>query len=158
MRLSGSRDARFILAVLVSAGSGCGPGSVETEGTNFSAAYAFQDCAPWDGVAVSVYLTNAPFDSVSNEVRPPFLHLAIWRDAQRLPQTTITWPGEESAGAASVCSSTTECEAVPSGRVSVSGLASDSTMSGDYELRLADSTTMRGRFRARWIERRMLCG
>lgn len=124
----------------------------------YAYAYAFPDCAPWDGAAVSIYLTNAVYDTKGQEVTPPFLHLAVWRDAQRQSETTITWPSEESVGAASICSSGTECEAIPSGRVSVSGLANDSTMSGAYELRLADSTTMRGRFRARWIERRMLCG
>ncbi len=136
----------------------CGAAPEESEGPRFANAYALPDCAPWDGSAVSIYLTNATYDSVDEHVEEPFLHLAIWKSVRGAGETTISWPGEESVGGAYHCVMADQCSAATSGRVSVSGMAGDSILPGEYDLRFADSTVMRGRFRARWIDRRMLCG
>lgn len=149
--------ANVFISVLVTV-IGCGSGSVDIEGPEFARSFAFPDCAPWDGAAVSVYLTDSSYNSISAGVGAPFLHLAIWRGAAQLSGTTISWPNRESVGTASWCVTNADCESAPSGRIRVSSFVGDSIVSGDYDVRFAENKVMRGSFRARWVDRRMLCG
>jgi hypothetical protein len=146
--------------VLVAAlmGARCGSDPDPATSASYSHAYAFPDCAPWDGSAVSVYFTNTAYDTTTQEITPPFLHLAIWRDAARQPETRIEWPKEESVGGAYLCAEAQQCTSASSGIVSVDGVKGDSVMSGVYDVRFGDSTHLKGRFDARWVNRRMMCG
>ncbi|MEO8201701.1 MAG: hypothetical protein ABI679_14325 [Gemmatimonadota bacterium] len=137
---------------------GCGQTTRDTEGPAFTQSVAFPDCAPWDGAAVSIYLTTTARDSLSEQIAAPFLHLAIWRNVRNLPGATISWPSDDQPGTASWCATADGCEPAAAGRVQVGGLVGDTTLSGSYDLRFTDSTVMRGHFRARWLDRRVLCG
>ncbi len=152
------RERGLLAGAVLIAATGCSGSPGAEEGPRFAYAYAFPDCAPWDGSAVSIYLTSVPYDSASGQVAAPFLQLAIWKNADAELETRIRWPSEESEGGASSCVVADQCSAAVSGHVRVSGLGADSTMSGEYDVQFADSSSMGGRFTARWVNRRMLCG
>jgi hypothetical protein len=148
----------FVVAATLLMGARCGADPKPAHTASYAHVYAFPDCAPWDGSAVSIYFTNTTYDTTTQEISAPFLHLAIWRDAAREPETRIEWPKEESVGGAYLCAAAQQCTPAASGVVSVDGLIGDSLMAGVYDVRFGDSTRLKGEFKARWVDRRMMCG
>lgn len=123
----------------------------------FTHATAMEDCAPWDGAAVSVLLTTQPIDS-SWQVRLPSLRLSIWRDLAAVENGVFTWPADEQVGVASWCETENDCESARAGRVRFHGMAPDSLLTGEFDLSFAGRGQVKGGFKAAWRHHQMMCG
>lgn len=150
---------RFFGILTVSALAGCGRSSggeapIELP-SPYRYAYAMSDCAPWDGPAVTIFLTADP--ATPDTVPYPQLRISIWRTGQVLPGNTFSWPGKEQVGAASRCDRENNCTPAAAGRVTFKAFQSDSALAGSFALRFPEGATTGG-FRARWRGQRAFCG
>jgi len=145
------------LSVLASAcdgGAGLVPHREPPAGLPIATAMA--DCAPWDGPAVSIYLTPAPFDSFEPPL--PHLRLSLYRPAVALAYTTISWPADQEPGVAVHCPAQGECRSAVSARIRLRRVVPDSLLEGDFDLRFPDHSTLGGGFRAAWRRLLVMCG
>lgn len=123
----------------------------------FTHATAMQDCAPWDGAAVSILLTTAPLDSTLMPTEP-WIHLYIWRDRAALANGVFVWPSDEQVGAGSECPTADSCEAAQTGMVRFRESEGDSILVGEFELTFRNDEPLAGGFRAVWLTRQTFCG
>lgn len=121
----------------------------------YPAAIASNDCAPWDGPAVDIYLLSAPGDSLPPSGR--HIQIALWMGLDSLPGRRLSWPEDGSKGVLFECPSAESCTAIHAGLVSIAEVLRD-TIRGEVRLVTAAGDSVQGGFRARWISRRMLCG
>ena len=91
---------RFLLGVGVIVVTACFPASQEDTGpsdTGFAFAYFHDDCAPWDGHALTFLFSHvessSPFD-----VSYPHVRVTSWRPPPGLPGATIEWDGTDDRG------------------------------------------------------------
>jgi len=56
-------------------------------------AFAEDECAPWDGAAVAIYLTDKHLEGYTAPY--PHLRIAIWRPAAELGGQIIRWSSED---------------------------------------------------------------
>ena len=125
--------------------------------TGFQHAYAMHDCAPWDGPAVAIYLTERPW---SVELPRPHYRIAVWRGSLRDGQVLRLdqREGNNPTGAASYCDGR-GCRPLDA-RVVVRQFRRDRHVEGEFFWKLGDGT---GRevvlpFRAEWRKHTPLCG
>ena len=154
------RAAVVLWALVASLGCSAAPGGDAVRGdTGFPMAYLQDDCAPWDGPALTLMLTHVetadPFD-----VAYPHLRVTTWRPPARLPGSTLEWSGTgQSEGYATLCESAEACEAAESVRLQFDRVQDRSdTISGDLHVELAGGRVVTGPFEARRIDFLALCG
>jgi hypothetical protein len=119
-------------------------------------AYAVADCAPWDGPAVTLYLTARAADST--DFPWPQLRISVWRGVATLSGQTFAWPANEQVGAATRCAAPDDCQLAAAARISFAPAADDSSLTGFAELTFPGGETLRGGFRAAWRRMRVMCG
>ena len=124
----------------------------------FTHAVAMQDCAPWDGAAMSILLTTEAVNDSSAVIGSPHLRLSVWRSPSVLQNATIQWPGDPVEASASWCENDDTCEAASSGMVQFHEVWVDSLATGEFRLAFASRDSVIGGFRAGWLHRQMMCG
>lgn len=142
--------ALFTAFALLACGGEAAPGPVP----GYPFAYAWNDCAPWDGPAVTLYLSERALDSL-----PPSsgqLTVTLWVGRDQAVGRTFRSSDDPVRGAALDCRTPSACEPASVWRVSLRGFARD-TLDGSVDLRLG-GRVVAGSFRARWMPKRMLCG
>ena len=156
-------------AILTSVAVGCAdePPPIEDTMPGYPYAYAMTDCAPWDGIATSIYLSAGPLERAvlpGSEVPRPHVWISVYTAAPDLTGATITIDNERQASAA-LCPADGACVTASRGRIRIRETSADRSLVGDFELEffapseLADAiSTLRGGFRAAWHERSILCG
>ena len=118
---------------------------------------AAADCAPWDGSATSLYLSDGP-GADSLPVSAPFLHIALYDTPERLSGRLITLGRSEAgSGIAVWCQSESACAQATSGTVEFDRFTPGAELTGSYLLVFPDARVT-AVFRARWYSRRALCG
>ena len=139
--------------------AGCqGPGStpsVPPAPEGFPFATAGPDCAPWDGPAVTVFLTASPADSTS--VPTPYLGLSTYRSPTEVEGRRFEWPAKEQVAGAYRCRAEGDCEASRLGYIRFDRSLPDGTLIGAFVAEFPRDT-VEGGFRATWVARRMFCG
>jgi hypothetical protein len=140
---------------LVACGSGSDLAPVPNPPDDFAFAYASPSCAPWDGRAVEILLTEAP--SADPEQVRPQLRVAIYPRTSELEGTTYRWPADQEMATGARCEADS-CQTAPAGEVRLSAVRPDSTLEGTVSLRFGPGDVLTGGFRATWRSRRMLCG
>jgi hypothetical protein len=149
---------RYTLALILGLG-GCASRAerAPADERKWSHALARTDCAPWDGPAVSVDLSDAPL--VEGAAVPPFLRLALYLEStQETDADLIVGELRPGGASASWCPAEGECLSAASGVVHLTGRQGGDTLSGRYQLVLPDGDRLRGRFTAPRERRRILCG
>jgi len=121
----------------------------------YSYSYAMRDCAPWDGPAVTVFLSASPIESTS--VRNPFLALSTYRTPAEVVGGRFEWPGEKKVAGGYRRRAEGECEASTTGYVRFDQSLPDGTLIGAFVAQFPHDT-VQGGFRAGWVERRLFCG
>ena len=114
-------------------------------------------CAPWDGAAIGIEI-NARMEAKDQ----PRIFIALFKD---LPNHGMTEPHtyqiegmQSQAGSASVCKTKEDgCESAASGKLILESSSKD-WADGSYDLVMKDGQHHRGRFHAKWVERRIFCG
>jgi hypothetical protein len=149
-------------ALAVIALMGCSPapgGDARPTDTGFAYAYYHDDCAPWDGHALTFALTGAemetPFD-----VAYPQARISLWRPPVQLAGRSVSWSGiDHDDGYAAVCETEEACGTAT--RLEIR-FARDQdrpdVLVGEIYMELDDGRVVGGPFQARRIEHAMLCG
>ncbi len=141
-------------ALLGACASGADPAPAPHPPDGFDFAYALPDCAPWDGRAVRIVLTNAATDDP--ESARPQLRAIIFPRETRLAGT-YRWPASTDQGTGARCG-TDSCDQATAGQVRVISERADSVLEGTLTLRFANGETVSGQFRAFWRPRVVYCG
>lgn len=114
-------------------------------------------CAPWDGPAASLFLTDRP--AVPTYPTPPYRSITIYRDVtelvgQRFEVTATT----QQVGIAQDCPSAGSCTSALGATVQFRGLSADSTMLVTYRFESVPGEVQNGSVRARVYPRAGMCG
>jgi hypothetical protein len=119
-------------------------------------AMAMADCAPWDGPATSVYLTQAPYD---DQLATPFLRLTIYHGLSEVPgRRWEVGAGHDKDGAPWLCPATGDCTTARAGWIAFEVRTGEGPLRGSYDLSFENGRRAIGRFVAPVIERLALCG
>lgn len=124
--------------------------------SGFPVVQAGPDCAPWDGPAVTITFSGESPDPDS--IRPPYLHVSLWKRLPSLVGRTWRWPGDEQSGVASLCLDEQDCRVASAGVVRLEPVGPDSVIAGRLRLEFADRPGVAGSFRAVWRSRVIPCG
>lgn len=121
--------------------------------------WAFDDCAPWDGAATTIYLASRMASEPENS---PYPHawVSLYRPALDVAGRIFRWDKDDKdTGGAMWCEAEGQCEAATKAVVRVrqsEGKAAG--LSGVVDLAFPSGVQVRGGFRAVWIEYEFLCG
>jgi benzodiazapine receptor len=133
------------------------PRALAVDPTRPVLAIAAADCAPWDGAATSIYLSEVG-DAVRLPPPAPYLHIIIYEDGERLSGLHVTLGGQDAgSGTAVRCQADDQCSAANAGTVEFGRAEADGTLLGKYGLEFADGPVS-GTFRATWTRRTAMCG
>lgn len=140
-----------------------GPGSspsVPAPPEGFSFATAAPDCAPWDGPAVTILLSNHPGSDTAGitESARPLLRVVLYPRGSGVAGQKFHWPADPEMAIGQRCPAEGECEGATDGEVSLLPSPADSALEGSLRLHFSDGTTISGGFHATWHPRRMMCG
>lgn len=152
----GSRLAWTIILGALGACRGPSSGPLASPPPGYPYAYAVADCAPWDGPAVTIYLTARAADST--EFPWPQVRISVWRGLEALPGQSFTWPADQQIGAAARCADPNACQLATAAHITFGPAPNDTTLTGFAELTFAGDSTLRGGFRAAWRRTRVMCG
>lgn len=124
--------------------------------SGYPMAFAEDECAPWDGPAVAIYLTDKHLEGYPAPY--PHLRIAIWRPAAELGGQIIRWSGDDqSIGVAVRCPEAGKCQRADSVKLQFGSRGPDGVIPGYLELKFEDGASIRGGFRAEWRDRRVMC-
>lgn len=144
---------RAIAPYLVLLTLACTSGTPAGPALHLPVAEAAASCGPTDGAAVEILLSAAAGESPM----PPLVRVVVYQPRAALAgrQWDLT-PGEgvatlERSPKATLVMAT-------SGRLIVTAVADDGTLSGQVRLRFEDGTRVLQSFRAPWRERSVFCG
>ena len=157
MRFPG-RSIPLSLAVALSACAG--EAAIEPgPSTGFPLAFHHDDCAPWDGAALTFLFTHEAVTTVF-DAPYPHVRLTSYRPPPSLTGQVIEWTlGESDQGYGAWCTAEGECEEVSRVRLSVSPYATDdNSIRGELYLELARGQFFTDTFSAARIPFQALCG
>lgn len=146
----------FTLSALVCLVPACGSDPVAARVEDLVHAVATRQCGPADGPAVSIYLAAAPVQSL--EPSPPYVRLDIWRPVERLTDRPWSLGATGEDGGAVFYPGAAGYEVATGGRVRVTGVAADNTLTGSAEVDFPTIGRVQQDFAATWIATTMLCG
>ncbi len=112
-------------------------------------------CAPWDGPAIAIVLSNS---AGCKAVETPYVQISLWRNLPPKTGKTYQFDTSNSNGAASRCLKPGKCEAATSGTVTFEIYEEGKRNRGHYELHFKDNVSEIGTFLAEWCSNRELCG
>jgi hypothetical protein len=148
---------RTWLTALAVGVAGCGPapGPGAPDSGLLAHAAARQTCAPWDGPAVSIVLA---VDSLAAETpSPPYVEFRIYRSVELLSGRTVRFSGTSSdSGSVVNCGADGPCE-FTDGEIDFGAVRVPDDLTGRYRVLMAGKWVT-GAYRARWLDRRELCG
>jgi len=143
---------RSLLLVVLGLG-GCSAQAGDVPGQEWRYAETHADCAPWDGAATTITLSDAPIGSTPTDF---YLVLSVYRSPSDVDGTTRIDGRQAEGMSARLCPAVGDC--VPAQEGSVTLTTTDSGIGGRYALRLSDGRRLTGSFRARMVAFRVLCG
>jgi hypothetical protein len=158
----GTVKALYLLNfVLVSDLAGCHARSAGSPITDPPAGYEYAvvmpDCAPWDALALTLYLTPTP--SESEPIAPPFLRVSVYSSPSTMPGRAFRWTDSTSeVGAASRCLSASACVPARAAQVRFGPMRRDSTLGGVVDLRFPDARPCEAAFKRSGADRPLFVG
>ena len=138
----------FILAGLMAAPT------VSKDQPPFCAALAMRDCAPWDGPAFRVFVSEPGQTTPNREAS--WLEIALWRTPDIKRATTITFPDQ--GGKVGLVIFEGSASPGVSGTVTFRKAAWGEDVEAEFDFRALDGRHVTGRFRAPWLDDVPLCG
>lgn len=122
----------------------------------WSHAVAMADCAPWDGPATTVYLTQVPY---SDSLPSPSLRLALYHGIDEVAgRRWSVGLDNDRDGLPSYCPVLGDCVLTRSGWVEFEARDASGPLAGSYDLILQNGRRITGQFAAPVMERLALCG
>lgn len=124
--------------------------------TAFEYALIQASCAPWDGPAINITLTQEP--PQCKRTMEPCISMGVWRGLPIHPGQEVKFGSGSDAGFASRCKKVGYCERAESGTIIFESYQEGSGASGHYELHFKGGETLSGTFDAKWCDTRVVCG
>jgi hypothetical protein len=146
----------FSLSIMMVPLLGCSQNGALAPPEGFPHAVAARSCAPNDGPAAVIYLSDAEVESL--EPLPPYIRIVIWQPAGALANRSWSLSASAGEGGAWFHSTTEVHETASSGSVRVSTVSADTSLEGTVDVTFPTAGRIRGGFTARWIARPALCG
>jgi hypothetical protein len=143
---------RAVLVLAIGLG-GCAAGAGGAPGQEWGYAEAHADCAPWDGAATTITLSDAP---VGENPTGPYLVISVYRALREAGGTTRIDSQQGQGMSAQLCPADGSCILADEGSVDLT--PADSSIRGRYTFRLTDGRRVTGSFTARVVAFRVLCG
>lgn len=147
---------RLLIVVVTLLVAGCDSEDVLAPPAGYANAAAARSCGPADGPAVVIYLAADVIAALEPAV--PYIRIDVWLSADDIVGTWALGPSSANVSAARFQTALGSMETATSGKVVLSSVGSDSTITGSVDLRFPSTGQVRGGFRARWISRTLLCG
>lgn len=117
------------------------------QGTTLNAVLV-ETCAPWDGAAVALFLTERA--AVDSYPAPPYSSITVYRSLpQLLGRRFEVGPDTPNLGSGHACPETGACVPVPGASIAFGGLNPDGTIEVTYRLEASGGPVLTGRARAR---------
>ncbi len=141
--------------VLLACQGSSGANGAPPEG--FPVAWAYDDCAPWDGGALSIFLGTQIPTGASTPI-PPYVRVTVYSRGVA-PGSTFEWTEPQGqVGGAARCLTSGPCELATSARVSFVTPAGGEDFAGVVHLEFGAAPPTVGGFRATLVPREALCG
>jgi hypothetical protein len=121
---------------------------------SFSHALIRASCAPWDGPAIDIRLTQEP--GQCKNVSGPYIDLGVWRGLPIHAGQVVKFGSGSNEGYASRCTKVGDCERAESGTITFDTYQDGSGATGRYKLRFK-SGEVSGSFDAKWCEDHIVC-
>ncbi len=135
-------------------------GAVATSGTaspsGFRYALIQRSCAPWDGPAIEVTITEE--QATCKRASYPSINMGVWKELPIHAGQVVKFASISNLGFASRCVKEGDCERAESGEITFDAYKDGVSASGSYVLHFKRGETVSGRFDAKWCEMRMMCG
>ena len=139
----------------------CGGPSEQQEipaDTGFAEAFYHDDCAPWDGFALTLLLTQEGVEDVF-DLPYPHLRVTSYQYPPSAPGAIIGWEGEDhTAGTAVFCVADSQCEVATAVWARLAEVDVLDELMGEIRVEFADAGVIGGPFRARKLLFQALCG
>jgi hypothetical protein len=132
---------------------GCAAGAEGTPGREWPHAIAHADCAPWDGPATTIILSESPPD---DSLTGPYLSITVYRSPTQAGGRTRVDDDQLQGMSARFCPGDGPCIPADAGWVDLT--PGSGVLRGRYSLRLPDGRTLRGSLTAPVERGQMLCG
>ena len=140
---------------------GCSPGEQawSSSATGYPLAYFHDGCAPWDGPALTIVLTDAELDSPFEESFPR-VRVTSYRPPSTLAASSFEWTGDApDLGYASWCEFFDSCWSATTVRVRFDRAQSSADeLAGQVYLVFEGGRVVSGAFKAVRLPLQMLCG
>lgn len=147
------RRVILLLSLLACDSGPAGEGPAET----WRFAVARADCAPWDGAAASVYLTDTAADS-AGPIAAPLLRLSVYHEMAGVRGRRWTLGGSGPDGAVAVyCDAQEACVSASTGWIEFTP-GEQGPLAGRYDVTFPDGSRRAGRFAAPVQDILVLCG
>ncbi len=127
--------------------------------TGLAVSWAFDDCAPWDGAATTIYLAGT---TASEPRNAPYPHawVSLYRPVTEVTGRTFRWDEDDKdTGGAMWCEAEGQCEAAIEAVVRIRQRGEkEAGLYGVVDLVFPSGVRVAGGFRAAWITNQFLCG
>jgi hypothetical protein len=153
------RSACGLLCALLCVGCVPGEEAWSSSATEYPLAYFHDDCAPWDGPALSIVLTHAELDS-SFEESFPSVRVTSYRPPSTLAGSSFEWTGDApDLGYASWCEFFDSCWSATTVRVRFDrAQPSADELAGQVHLVFEGGRLVSGAFKAVRLPLQAFCG
>ncbi|KGF73586.1 hypothetical protein DO97_19130 [Neosynechococcus sphagnicola sy1] len=128
---------------------------------NFPYASIRDDCAPWDGAAVTIRLSQRPDHCQFTHY--PAIEIRLWMGRNELmPKLPASYSlpsnAQNSQGVVILCDRPNHCQTAQSSRIWLDAIYPDTTAKGSYSIQV-DGKNLEGHFHTeKWCTQRVLCG
>jgi len=118
-------------------------------------AYITKVCAPWDGPALTILVTDSPQDC--KDIKTPYLRVTIWKDISEVSGKEFSFPNEK-LGIVSRQLSKDKYVVAKSATVRFEKSNDKSEVVFEIDAEFEDGEKVKDAFKARWCESQMRCG
>ena len=150
------RTRRVAVAMLFAFVGACSGNGLTAPPPGLRHAVATPFCAPNDGPAVALYLSDAATTSLPPSV--PYLRVGVWQPLAALSGETWSVAPDDGEGGAWLHSEPATFEIASGGTVSVRSVTADGDVIGTLDIIFPDRRRIKGDFTAKWIAGRPICG
>jgi hypothetical protein len=161
-----SKSAHLLMGVLALAVGSVLSGQELTSGAEttpavprFAHAYAWPACAPSDGPAVEIVLTDA--QAVPDPAKPvpvPYLRLQINKGFGAAKMSPGDYPVQGLEVTLSFAYAENRYKSATSGSIHITKVNKDNSFEGSYDAVFDDGTKASAPFTAKWVDRKVMCG
>ena len=154
-----TRNAWALACAVICLGCTSGQEVWSSDPTEFPFAYIHDDCAPWDGHAITIVLSHQELAG-PYEANFPFVRITSWRPPTELAGSSLGWTGiAHDLGYASWCDAEDSCLTASAVRVRFErGQTSSDALEGQLHLEFEGGRAVSGAFNARRLSQQALCG